>query len=113
MRLSSSENTIDGVTNDKGEMILHNILADEFLTIYAEKPGFYNAQRTYINDNNQYIRLEEQGLIVKQESETRLIYIILVREQVVKNEGLITIISYCNLFGKNFQPVMDFSEEGL
>ena len=91
---NSDEILEESITNKKGEF---NYIVDkgiDFLTIVVDKMDFFPAQRIF--ERNIEAKVNEKG-----EYEEKIVFY-LVRKKYVVNNDLVVIMTYCNLFGNNF-----------
>ena len=91
---NSNEILEESITNKKGEF---NYIVDkglDFLTIVVDKIDFFPAQRIFVRNSG--AKVNDKG-----EYEEKIVFY-LVRKKYVINNGLVLIMTYCNLLENNF-----------
>ncbi len=121
--LSNSDIITEGLTDSSGVFLFETSKKDEYLTIVANKQGFFIGQRTFVKDqsiknntqisekNEQTVSAEKASSLDSQSDVQKDIVIVLVRENLVMMEKSILFITYSNSFADNFEPLFLYSDK--
>lgn len=104
---STSEGAVEGLTNSSGEFQIETINNDDFVTIFANKKGYFVGQRTYVRDSKNEVEINaNQSKNKSKEDEPKKITVVLIRESLILEEKSIIMLTYSNLPRDNFSPII-------
>ena len=115
---------MEGLTDGNGIFVFETSKKDEFLTVVANKQGFFVGQRTFVKDlaNSKVSTIPtdkneqtgaEKNLIVNEISDVQKdLIIVLVRQSLIMDDKSILFITYSNSFSDNFEPLFLYSDKG-
>jgi len=112
--LPNSDNISEGLTDSNGVYVFETSKKDEFLTVVANKQGFFVGQRTFVKDlsTNKNTLPHNNNTSEQQEPEVQKdLIIVLVRETLVTVERSLILITYSNAFADNFDPLFMYSDK--
>jgi hypothetical protein len=92
--------TCEGISNKDGIYYHESSINDDYITIFACKPGYFPVQRTYIRERD-----EDNTEISKE------IVVVMIKESFVAENNCIIMINYCNLLNENLEQCYQFSEK--
>ena len=101
LSFGNEEEASEGVTSTEGSYTFSATMKEDFVSVFVEKPGFLPGQRTYIRD--------VAGKQVE-ETVTRTIIVVLVKELFILKENAVVMVTYSNLLDDNFEPVYLYSK---
>ncbi len=97
LKYSCSDDTIEGITNKEGTLILDNIKEDDFYTITASCDGYFSTQRKII------------GKINSDKENPKELVFIMVNKEAIKQENACIIILSSNISLEDFECDFDLS----
>jgi hypothetical protein len=124
--LPNNDNISEGLTDINGVFVFETSKNDEYLTVVAQKQGFFIGQRTFIKDNSsnnsknsvqvtdkneQSPNSEKASSNESQGDVQKDLVIVLVRETLITMEKSILFITYSNCFNDNFEPLFLYSDK--
>lgn len=97
LKYSSSQEALEGISNKDGVFFFSNIKSDDFYTVTATCPGFFDNQRTYVRRNEVNTGLLE-------------VTILMVRQEFIIYNNSTVLITYCNIPGENLETDFSFTD---
>ena len=112
------------MTDSNGVFVFDTLKKDDYLTVVANKQGFFVGQRTLVKDishskstlqltdkNEQTASVDKVNNNENQIEIQKDLVIVLVRESLVMVEKSILFITYSNSFADNFEPLFLYSDK--
>lgn len=97
LKYSSSQETLEGISNKDGVFFFLNIKSDDFYTVTATCPGFFDNQRTYVRRSEVNTGLLEVTMLM-------------VRQEFIVYNNSTVLITYCSIPGENLETEFTFTE---
>jgi hypothetical protein len=97
----------EGITSKEGVFEYESLVRENFITIYANKPGYFPAQRTFVSLSEHKAKEDD----AEGEEGTHEITIIMIKESTILNNDCIIMVNYCNIPTENFEQNFLFSDK--